>query len=257
VIQDLAYATARRYRLPEAEAEDFVADVQLRIITDEYAVLRKFRRQCALRTYLTIVIKRMGLDWQVAKWGKWRPSARSRREGTMAVMLEQLTSRDGLTFDEACRKVQAAHGNSADHDTLAALFSGIRRTPRPRFVTDEQIVNEPAAGESADQDLLADEGRLTLGRAVSVLAVVLRDIDPLDRLLLKLRFRDQLTVATIAWLLEADHKQLHRRFTHLLRRLRRTLERAGVSAADLLPAVGRSDGRCPHLYGWHNVDAPR
>ena len=44
------------------------------------------------------VIQRLFLDARIAKWGKWRPSVSARRLGGVAVLLERLLTRDGLSL---------------------------------------------------------------------------------------------------------------------------------------------------------------
>src|SRR5438067_8723221 len=89
-IRALVSTLTRRHRLSPADAEDFLSEVQVRIISNDYAVLRKFDSRCKLRTFLDTVIRRMFLDYRNAQWGRWRLSARSRRHGELAVQLERL-----------------------------------------------------------------------------------------------------------------------------------------------------------------------
>ena len=49
----------RSMRLSQADTEDFVSEVFLAIIADNYAVLRNFRGQSSLATYLTVVARRI------------------------------------------------------------------------------------------------------------------------------------------------------------------------------------------------------
>ena len=60
-IERVTSSLARQHRLSAADAEDFTAEVHLRLISDDYAVLRQFRSQCTLRTFLTVVIR--GCFW--------------------------------------------------------------------------------------------------------------------------------------------------------------------------------------------------
>src|ERR1044071_2387248 len=101
-IASLIQIVARRHRLSAADAEEFASTVHLRLIEHDYAVIRKFRGGSSLRTYLTVVIARLCLDFRASSWGRWRPSQGARRLGPVAVALERLMVRDGLTFDEAC-----------------------------------------------------------------------------------------------------------------------------------------------------------
>ena len=54
-------AQARSVRLTEPDREDLVADVFTTLIRDDFAVLRRFRGQSSLATYLTVVARRVVL----------------------------------------------------------------------------------------------------------------------------------------------------------------------------------------------------
>src|SRR5882672_5077367 len=49
MIRRLLASIARRQRLSASEAEDFASEVHLRIISNDYAILRKFRGHSSLR----------------------------------------------------------------------------------------------------------------------------------------------------------------------------------------------------------------
>jgi RNA polymerase sigma-70 factor (ECF subfamily) len=52
-------AQARSIRLSAADREDLIAEVFAGIIQDDYAVLRHFRGECSLATYLTVIARRI------------------------------------------------------------------------------------------------------------------------------------------------------------------------------------------------------
>jgi RNA polymerase sigma-70 factor, ECF subfamily len=52
-------AQCRSLNLSAADREDFAADVFLTIVDNDLAVLKHFRGQCALATYLTVVARRV------------------------------------------------------------------------------------------------------------------------------------------------------------------------------------------------------
>jgi RNA polymerase sigma-70 factor (ECF subfamily) len=54
-------AQARGIKLSGEDREDFCADVFLAIVKDDFALLRHFRGQCSLATYLTVVARRVSV----------------------------------------------------------------------------------------------------------------------------------------------------------------------------------------------------
>lgn len=52
-------AMTRGESIDTATRDDLVADVFLAIVADDFAVLRRFRRNCSLATYLTVISRRV------------------------------------------------------------------------------------------------------------------------------------------------------------------------------------------------------
>lgn len=52
-------AMARSVRISDQDREDLCADVFLTILQDDFAVLRSFRRESSLATYLTVIARRV------------------------------------------------------------------------------------------------------------------------------------------------------------------------------------------------------
>ncbi len=52
-------AEARGLSLDQATRDDLVADVFLTLIANDFSVLRRFRRNCSLATYLTVIARRV------------------------------------------------------------------------------------------------------------------------------------------------------------------------------------------------------
>ena len=240
-IERVTSSISRQHRLSAADADDFTAEVHLRLISDDYAVLRKFRSQCTLRTFLTVVIRRLFLDYRNAQWGKWRPSVHSVRAGQLAVQLEELTIRDGLAFSEACDILGTNEGRPIDRNALLAAYRRFRRRSRPRFVNDEAAAGRAAAATLTDERVVAAEAQRIVERTTVALRCALRTVSRQERLILKLHFGDGLSVAKISRRLRIDQKALYRRLQRLLAGLRTSLESEGLVAADVLAAATRPD----------------
>lgn len=52
-------AKSRGFALDSATRDDLVSDVFLKLIEHDFAILRRFRRQCSLATYLAVVSRRV------------------------------------------------------------------------------------------------------------------------------------------------------------------------------------------------------
>ncbi len=238
LIDHIVHHISRRQRLPEGAGEEFASVVRLKFIERDFAILRKFQGRSALATYLTTVIERLYLDFCITQWGKWRPSAAARRMGPVATHLEQLVSRDGLTFDEAVGTLQINHGVTETRDELHAMLQQLPvRTTRRSGGEDELAIvasrtgaDDPAFDHSDDRDAVE--------RIEAALAGAVAKLPIQDQLILKMRFHDDLAVAQMARLLAMEAKPLYRRLEQIAEVLRKDLHREGIDQTAIDRIVG-------------------
>jgi RNA polymerase sigma factor for flagellar operon FliA len=223
-IESLVQMVARQQRMTWAEGEEFASIVRLRLIENDYAILRKFRGGSSLRTYLTVVIARQALDYRDACWGRWRPSRAARRLGRTAVTLERLMVRDGFTLEEAWRTLPDAPGKE-DAERLRTFAAGLQPRLRRHYVSIDDLDECHAGSIDPDVDNIMRDHRVA-----AALAGALRTLPAADSRLLRLRFAEGLSISTIARTEGLDQASLYRRVATLLRRLRRDLEARGIEA---------------------------
>jgi RNA polymerase sigma factor (sigma-70 family) len=233
---------ARRHRLSRTEEDDFASEVKLALIENDYGVLARFEGHSSLRTYLTTVIQRLFLDYRCKLWGKWRPSAEAQRRGPLALRLESLLYRDGLSFDEAVETLRARFGATETRDEIAALAHALPARSSRRTSGDEALPHVPA-GELANPEVQL-EGADTALRLQHVLAEVMEELPAQDRIVLRMRFQDEVPIATIARTLCLDQKRLYRRLEAVLASFRKSVEARGVAWSDVSLMIQR--GQC-HL----------
>ena len=229
VIESAIRFVCQRRRLRADDAEEFAAGVRLRLVESDSEILRKFQGRSTLQTYLTVVIQRLALDYQAARWGRWRPSAIARAAGPAGVRLEQLMVRDQVPMADALATVESEMGG-VDTARLRALAARFPLRTRRQYVGEELL--EAIAAESADAERLlvrADEAS-RFDRVKSRLAELVYALDPADRLVLQLKFEKGMKVAEIARLQQADQKRLYRHIQEVLGRLRSILEAEGLDA---------------------------
>jgi RNA polymerase sigma factor (sigma-70 family) len=239
-IDSIVRALARRRRLGADDAEDLASIVRLRMMADNYAILRKFQMRSSLRTYLTVVIQRVFLDERIARFGKWRPSRQALRDGPIATLFERLTTRDGLTFEEACDALEINHRVPVSRVALEHLYKRFRRSPIRRFVATDQILETmPAAWGRPDEHLAQAERMALVRRARVSLAHAFRSMTAQDRTILQLRYAQRLSIDDIAKVTGLKQKTLYSRCAGLLRSLRSRLEKDGIAAREILGNIGQ------------------
>lgn len=210
---------SRRRRLRHDEAQELASDVYLKLLQQDAAVLRSFRGDSGLGTFLVIVVERVLLDARIARSGKWRPSASARRLGDVAIALERLVFHDGLRLQEAASVLRATLGITDTDDELHFLLSLLPPRVRRRMVGERELEQLVAAGPGADAAVARDAA----GRRASAVRRALATLTPDDRRLVELRFDQGLRLVQIARHCRIGEKVIYRRFHRVLCGLRAAL----------------------------------
>jgi DNA-directed RNA polymerase specialized sigma24 family protein len=172
VIERVISFVSSRHHLPGSDADDFGSHVKLKLIENDYAILKKFEGRSNLRTYLTVVIQRLFLDYRIMAWGKWRPSAEAKRFGEIAILLERLTHRDGYGFEEACELMQTNHQITMSRPDLEAIAARLPHRLRRRFESEDALTNladdQPSPDEIATSREQAMRTRLRRWKSCEV-----------------------------------------------------------------------------------------
>jgi len=224
----------RRSGLRGDDADDLASWVKLRLVENDYAMLRKFRGESALSTYLTTVTRMLYRDWLVQQRGRWRPSAEAQRQGVVAMQLEAMVYRDGMTLAQAIEALRTARVTDLSDRRLTAIFRTLpmREPLRPR-AADADVIDVLPDARSADDPLVREEAQRRRTAADTALDGALRGLETEDRVLLRLRFWDGLSIADAARALALPQKPLYRRLERLLGQLKERLIAQGVSSAQV------------------------
>lgn len=234
----------RKNLLSRPEAEDFRQSVHVKLIEDDYKVLRKYRGDAVLKTYLIIVVQRHLLDWRNQKWGKQRASAAALRLGKVAVKLEELIRRDGLSVAQACEILLTNHHveiSRAELERMAALLP--ERPPPNHPVGEEELEDQPAEVERPEGHIFEDELRPTYERLVATLEKTLAELPAEDRLVIEMCILGGRRIADAARSLGLPEKPLYRRKEQILACLRRALENEGFSWRQVSELLGIGEVR--------------
>ena len=237
LINQIVRTTGRRRHLSTAEREDFASFVSLRLIDDDYAILRKFQNRSSLWTYLAAVIERLSLDFCADKWGRWRPSAMAERLGPAAVVLERLVTRDSHTVEEAFELLRAQHGVSLSDAELRKIWEQLPVRLRTTEVGEEAAATVRSL-DTSDAGVDDAERRQRIARLQSVLKTAFEGIPAQDRVLIALRFDEGLSMVEVAKLLNSSVPTLHRKLDKGIKHLRLALTQSGFDPREVSNLIG-------------------
>lgn len=237
LIAQIVRTTGRRRHLSAPEREDFASFVHLRLIEDDYAILRKFQNRSTLWTYLAMVVERLSLDFCAEKWGRWRPSAMAERLGPAAVNLERLVTRDNHTVDEAIEILRTNHDVGLTDAQLRNIWEQLPTRSRTTSVGEEAAA-AVSSEDSSEITIEESDRRTRIERLQRALRTAFEQIPSQDRVVIALRFDQELSVVEISKLTGSSVPTLHRRLDKSVKQLRNALSQAGFDPRDVANLIG-------------------
>jgi len=237
LINQIVRTVGRRRHLSTTEQDDFASFVHLRMVGDDYAILRKFQSRSTLWTYLAAVIERLSLDFCADRWGRWRPSAMAERLGPVAVALERLVHRDAHSVDEALEILTTNHHVALTHAELRRLWQQLPARVRHTEVGEEAAL-ELSSNDRSEAAVDDANLRQSVKRLQSALQSAFAQIAPQDRVLIALRFDQDLSMVEIARLTGSSVPTLHRRLDKSVKQLRLALSNAGFDPREVANLIG-------------------
>jgi RNA polymerase sigma factor for flagellar operon FliA len=240
-IEKLAVFIARRHHASVEEAEEFGSELKVKLMEDDYAVLRKFKGTASLKTYLASVASHAFLDFRNRCWGKWRPSAAAKELGAVALRMEELLDKEGRSFEETCEILRTNHKVAESRRELEEIWKRLPPKTSRRMEGEDELKDLPATGERPEERILERELREARERVALILQKALAGLSPEDRLIIKMSVIGNLKIVDVARTLCMDQKPLYRRREKILRRLRSDLEREGVRWEQVADLLNRTD----------------
>ena len=240
-VERILSTVCRRHALRPEMAQDFASWAKLRLVENDYAILRKFRGESAVTTYLTVVVAMLFRDYRVHHWGRWRPSAAAQRLGRLAVRLETLVYRDRIPLSHAAELLRTEGETKLSDRELAKLLAQLpaRGPLRPHEVGPEPLAVHESAS-SADDLVKSAELDAEVCAAEAALKRALEHQPAEDALIVRMHYWDGMGVAEISRALGLPQKPLYKRIERVLKLLREDLEAAGFSRERARALVGES-----------------
>ncbi|MEA2562552.1 MAG: hypothetical protein QOH06_4056 [Acidobacteriota bacterium] len=231
----------REKRVSPEELEDLRSDIQVKLLEDDYRVLRQWDSRSSLKGYLGTVVYNIWHDWVRSEKGKVVVSAAAKRLGPPAPLLEKLLGQDGLTFEEAYQLIEPRFpglSRSEAKEIVAQIYPR-----RGRIFENEDVVRWlPDLRPTSDKRLERREKLIKKRKALALLHRILSDLPEEDRDLLVRAHAKGVKFSCIARSLGIDQRALYRRNERLITKVRTILEKAGIRWEDLSEVQGIDDG---------------
>jgi RNA polymerase sigma factor (sigma-70 family) len=232
-VEEIINFVCRRNGLQPDQAEDFRGEIHVKLISEDYAVFRKFQQKSSLRTYLSMVIQHAFQDFRNKIWGKWRPSTKARKLGETAIRLEMLTHRDGYTLTEAVQVLLTNEGVTEDETALHGLFAQLPNRERRMLLNGETLETLQEDRSLQDTSLVKEEAENRKQSVEAVLSKALGVLEPEDHFIVTMHFFQGITVPNIARTLQVEQKPLYRRIHKILERLGEVMRQEGIMKEDV------------------------
>jgi RNA polymerase sigma factor for flagellar operon FliA len=245
-IDDVVSRICRRHRLTAVESDELRSDVRMHFIDKNYEVLRKFEGRSSLTTYVTVVIQRVLLERRNRMWGKWRPSADARRHGPTGILLERLVTRDGWTTTQALEMLRVNQGLEIDATLRAFCDRLAAKGPSRQTVPEEDAGQVTGTGPLPDANVVRAEQDFLAKRVQTALDRARQSLEPIERLILKMRFEDRVPVVDIARALQLDQRRLYRTIENLLKTISTSMQAEGITRADVATLFSGEDVEWSH-----------
>ncbi len=239
-------------RFPRSElAEEAALFVMERLAENDWQRMRAFAGQSSLATYLAAVTFRLLEDFARKRLGRIKAPLWVRRLGGIWTALFRLLCLERFSPTEAVEILASRQGcavavaEEAAYQLLGEIPDCGSYHGEETGLSEEVLVQEEPDGNSQPEDQFDQEEReqclQSLARVVfadenpgsppSILERMLQakvNLEPRERLLLKLCFRDGLAVAEAGRMLGWNRHQVHGRLRRLLQRLQRNFAEAGL-----------------------------
>ena len=232
------------------EADHLLTEVIDHLKSDDFKVLRDFRGDAKITTYLTSIISNLVVDIIRTRKGRSRAGERAKVLGPVGEQLHKLVYGLGYTLADSHGHLVASHGISESEDELRDMLHQIRgrdgithsatanwpHKGREVLVDNEIEVIVPDPAKGADE-LLIDNQREQ--KSEQVIGTLLEGLSGEERFILRLRFPATENEATksvreIAALTGQTEKSVDNRLRRILMRCRETLLSSGLSLDDLI-----------------------
>jgi RNA polymerase sigma factor (sigma-70 family) len=217
---------------------------------DDYRVLRQFKGDAKLSTYITTIIARQAVDLVRKKLGRSREKERAQKFGKIGMMIYEKIILQGCSLEEIYPELKSTEGISQSLEELETIAEKIKGKKGSLSFSNEDnpvVKNGATVNEDGDyiipdkkndpEELLIEEQRKQkLGEVVKD---IIAHLNGEERIILRMRFpangeKKPGKVEQIATVLGISEKAVYKRIARILKKCKNLLDQKGVAVNDLL-----------------------
>jgi RNA polymerase sigma factor (sigma-70 family) len=217
---------------------------------DDYRVLRQFKGDAKLSTYITTIIARQAVDLVRKKLGRSREKERAQKFGKIGMIIYEKVILQGRPLDEIYPELKSTESISQSMEELETIAEKIKgKKSSLTFLNGDSPVvkNGATVNEDGDyiipdkkndpEDLLIEQQReQKLGEVVKD---IIAQLNGEERIILRMRFpaddeEKPGKVEQIATVLGISEKAVYKRIARILKKCKNLLDQKGVAVNDLL-----------------------
>ncbi|MGK5092477.1 sigma-70 family RNA polymerase sigma factor [Deltaproteobacteria bacterium TL4] len=223
---------ASRHHMNQEEVEEFTSEVHVKLVENDYAIIRSFNGKSAFKTYLFTIFGRFFVDFLRSRKGRWRPSRESLKIGPVAVKLEELVYKERHSYEEAYRILIINYQFQINIADFQKLVSTLKRTPPIRG---EEQASVAVSVDDADPEFVFTHSQFQskMEKLYHLMGIMVQDIEKEEeRFILKMRFESGYSITQIALLLGKNRSHINFLLNALLKRFRTEILSSGITLED-------------------------
>ena len=236
-VEAIIRAVCFRNRLQADETEEFASEVKLRLVENDYRILRVFTGKSSIETYLTTVVANMVRDLIRERNGRWRPSEEARRLGEVAERIEELIYRFHYPFHEAYQILTTNFGFSvSDKDVRDIYFKLKVKESRPVAILYEEDIHDSRG--TPEKQMIATEQYLLENKVTAIIDKMRGELSATDLLMLRMAFDDNLKLTVVAEQLRLTRTEVDHRIREILTIFKRGILQQGINYNEVQELIG-------------------
>jgi RNA polymerase sigma factor (sigma-70 family) len=239
--------------IKENKADFLFVQVIDHLKADNYKVLRDYEGGATLKRYLTVIISRKVVDIFRSQEGRCRAKDKAKQWGDLGLKLYDLVFVKGYDVSEAHKTLKDTYGITESVEKIENIAEEIKRVKKEplREISQGALVEQEQLHTSKQRVLRDDTGDITVPdstrnpeqvlmekdrarRKAEFLKEIISEMNPEERLMIKMRFQDNIKVQNIAKMLGMKEKTVSNRISRILTKCRTRILKKGLSLDDLI-----------------------